>query len=156
MASVFLLLFIIACIRVAANRQLEPNSWAAEYSNCSLEVRKLTGIAGEYGKKQLEELESCRKELYDLREQKGKCIVYEEQIKGKTLLATVESAEFLMKEMQDYKNQAAANAEKKDLCDKHLRHVEGMMHQLMQNLQLTVVIAENEKCKMSLTKCIDE
>ena len=69
MASVFLLIFVIACIRVAVNRQLELNSWAAEYSNCSLEVRNLTGIGGECGKKQLEELDSCRKQLYDLREE---------------------------------------------------------------------------------------
>ena len=59
-----------------------------------------------------------------------------------------------MKEMQDYKTQAAANVEKKDLCDKHLRNVEGKMHQLLHNN--TLVVAENEKCKMSLTKCADE
>ena len=79
---------------------------------------------------------------------------YEEQIKGNTSLATVKNAEFLMKEMQDYKNIAAENADKRDSLDKHLRHVEGTMHQLMQNL--TVVIAENERCKMSLTTCIDD
>ena len=74
MTSVFLLLFVIACIRVAANRQFKLDSWVAEYSNCSLEVRKLTGIAGEYGKEQLEELESCRKELYDLGEQRANAL----------------------------------------------------------------------------------
>ena len=152
MVSVFLLLFVIACISVAVNRQFELNSWVAEYSNCSLEVRKLTENTGNCGKKQLEELESCQKELYDLRELKGKWIVFEEQIKGNTSLATAVSAEFLM-EMQGYKQLAEANAEMRDLCDKHLRHVEGTMHQLMQNI--TVVVTENEKCKMSLKKCID-
>ena len=65
--------------------------------------------------------------------EKGKCIVFEEQIEGNTSLALVKNAEFLMKEMQDYKNMAAANADKKDLCDKHLRHVETKMHQLTQH-----------------------
>ena len=59
-----------------------------------------------------------------------------------------------MKEMQDYKEQAAANADKKDSCDKHLRHVEGKMHQLIHNI--TVLVAENKMCKMSLSKCIYE
>ena len=153
MASAFLLLFVIACIGVAVNRQFELDRWAAQYSDCSLEVRNLTGIAGECGKKQLGELDSCRKELYNLTEEKGKCIVYEEQIKGNTSLATVKNAQFLMQEMLDYKDQAAANAKKKDSCDEHLRHVEGKMHQLIHNI--TVVIAENEKCKMSLNKCMD-
>ena len=119
MASVFLSLFVIACIGMAVNRQLELNSWAAEYSNCSLEVKKLTGIAGECSKNQL---------------------------------TSLDKAEFLMQEMQDYKNQAAANADRKDLCDKHLRHVQDKMNQLMHNT--TVVVAENEKCQVSLTKCI--
>ena len=71
MASVFLSLFVIACISVALNRHFELNS-------CSLEVKELAKTAGECGKKQVEELESCRNKLYELREQKGKCIVYDE------------------------------------------------------------------------------
>ena len=136
---------------MAANRQFELGSWAAQYSKCALEVKELTKIAGECGK-QHEELESCRKNLYDLKEERGKCIVYEEQIKGNTSLAVLKNAEFLMNEMHDYKYQAAANAEKRDLCEKHLRHVEGKMHQLIHNI--TVVVAENEKCKMSLNNHI--
>ena len=154
MASIFLSFIVIACIGVAASRQFELNSWAAQYANCSLEVRKLTGIAGECGKKQLEELDSCRTRLYNLTEEKGKCIVYEEQIKGNTSLALVKNAEFLMKEMQDYKTQAATNAEEKQSCDKHLRKVEGKMHELIHNI--TVVVAENEKCQVSWKKCADE
>ena len=121
MASVFLSLFVIACIGVAVNRHLELN-------NCSLEVRKLAGIAEECGKTQL------------------------------TSLETVKKAEFVMQEMQemkDYKNQAAANAEKaRDSCEKHLRNVEGKLHQLIHNI--TVVVAENEKCKISLKNCFHE
>ena len=156
MTSVFLLVIAIACIVVATSRQFELNSWAAQYANCSLEVKELTKIAGVCGtcNKQLEELDSCRAYLYDLREEKAKCIVYEEQIKGNTSLALVKNAKFLMKELLDYKNQAAANADKRDSLDKYLRHVEGMMRQLIHNV--TVVIIENEKCKMSLNKCIDE
>ena len=101
--SVFLFLLIV-CISVVVNRHFELNSWAAQYSNCSLE---LTKIAAECGK-QHEELESCQKELYD--------------------------AKFLMQEMQFYKNQAAVNAEKRDLCDKHLRRVEGKVYQLIHNI----------------------
>ena len=53
--------------------------------------------------------------------------------------------------MQDYKDQAAANADK---SDKHLRHLEDKLDQLIHNL--TVVVAENEKCKMSLNMCMNE
>ena len=35
-----------------------------------------------------------------------------------------------------------------------MKHVEGMMHQLIKNI--TVVIAENEKCKLHLKKCMDD
>ena len=81
---------------------------------------------------------------------KGRYLAFKEQI-GNTSLATVHNAQFLMQAMQDYKDQARANAES---CDKHLRNVEGTLHRLIQNI--TVVIAENEKCKVSWKMCIDE
>ena len=126
-----------------------------DYSDCSLEVKELTKIAGEWGtcKKQLEELEKCRKDLYILIEMKGRYLAYKEQI-GNTSLATVHNAQFLMQEMQNYKDQATANADKRDSCDKHLRNVEGKLYQLINNI--TAVVAENERCKVSWNKCIDE
>ena len=123
-------------------------------NSCSLEVKELTKTTGECGKKQLEELEKCRNDLYDLREMKGKCIVEEQMIKGNSSLALVKNVEFLMQEMQDYKTQAAANADKRDSCEKHLRHVEDTMRQLMHNI--TVVVAENEKCQVFKKKYADE
>ena len=153
---IMLTLVVFVCFAVVVHRQLELNSCVTQYSDCSLEVKELK-IAGEWStcKKQLEELEKCRNDLYDLRELKGKCIVFEEQmIKGNSSLALVKNAEFLMKEMQDYKNQAAANADKRDSCEKHLRNVEDTIRQLMHNI--TVVVAENEKCQVFKKKYADE
>ena len=126
-----------------------------EYSNCTQEVKELSKIRGECDtcKKQREELENCRKDLYDLLEMKGRYLAFKEQI-GNTSLATVLNAQFLMQEMQDYKTQAAANADRRDLCDKHLRHVQDKMNQLIHNI--SVVVTENEKCKMSWKMCVDE
>ena len=84
---------------------------------------------------------------------KGRYLAYKEQI-GNTSLATVQNAQFLMQEMQNYKDQATANADKRDSCDKHLRNVEGKLYQLINNI--TAVVAENERCKVSWNKCIDE
>ena len=147
-----LTLVVIACIGVGVNRQLELNSCVAQYSDCSLEVKKLTKIAGEYDTCK-KDLENCRSERNQLKVLEGKYLAYKEQ-KGNTSLATVQNAQFLMEVMQDYKIQAAKNADRKDLCDKHLRNVEGKLYQLINNI--TAIVAENERCKVSWNKCVDE
>ena len=151
-----LTLVVFVCFAVVVHRQLELNSCVAQYSNCTQKLKELSKIWEVCGtcKKQLEELEKYRKDLYDLIERKGKYLAYKEQIGNTSSLATVQNAQFLMQAMQDYKTQAAENADKKDSCDKHLRNVEGKLYQLIN--YITAVVAENERCKMSWNKCVDE
>ena len=62
-----LTLVVFVCFAAVVHRQLELNSCVAHYSDCSLEVKELTKIAGELGtcKKQLEELEKCQNDYSD-------------------------------------------------------------------------------------------
>ena len=96
MASVFLFIIIAACAGLIANRQWELYATVQRNLGCMQMVVDLKHKTGECGPEQLKELKTCRVDLKKLSAEKGKCLVYEENIKEDNSKALVKQANDLM------------------------------------------------------------
>ena len=149
--SLILFVILIACLGVIANRHWELNSAVERNLNLTNTVQTLREHKGACGTEQLDELKECRIKLQELFKIEGKCIVHEENLRGNSSLALVKQADFLMKEMEEFKDRSAKDAERKDKCDQHLQHVQSQLSMIMRNA--TALILEKEEWKNKYQKC---
>lgn len=152
--SLILFVILIASLGVIANRHWELNSAMERNSELTSTVQTLREHRGTCGKEQLDELKECREKLQELIEIKGKCLVFEENLKGNSSLALAKQTEFLMKEMEDFKDRSAKDAERKDKCDEHLQHVQNELNKIVNNV--TILILEKEELRTKYKTCNEE
>lgn len=151
--SLILFVILIASLGVIANRHWELNSAIERNLELTTTVQTLREHKGACGTEQLDELKECRIKLQELIEIKGKCLVFEENLRGNSSLALVKQTDFLMKEMEEFKDRSAKDAERKDKCDQHLQHVQNQLSMIMSNA--TALILEKEEWKNKYKKCQD-
>ena len=150
--SLILFVILIASIGVIANRHLELNSALERNLKLISHVETLAELrGGASGTEQLYELKECRIKLQELIKIKGKCLVFEENLRGNSSLALVKQTDFLMKEMEKFKDCSAKDVERKDKCDQHLQHVQNQLSMIMKNA--TALILEKEEWKNKYQKC---
>ena len=154
MASVFLFIIVAACVGLIANRQWELDAEIQRNYRLSNMVVNLEHKTGGCGPEQLEELKSCRMELKNLSEVKGKCLVYEKNIKEDNSKALVKQADDLMLLLSKREDLVAKEAERKDECEKHLRKVEVEARQLVD--KMNVLVKEKEDCNTKYQKCNEQ
>ena len=138
------------------NRQWELDSAIDRSRYCTGRVVDLEKKVGECGQlqEQLTELKNCRNEVKNLTEVKGKCIVYEENLKDQNSKALVKQGDDLLVLLSKRDDFAAKEAEKNDECQKHLRKVEIEARQLVTNVSALVI--EKEKCTTNRKVCLDQ
>ena len=150
----FLFIIVAACAGLIANRQWELDAVIKRNFDCTQMVVDLKHKIGECGQEQLNELNSCQVELKNLSEVKGKCLVYEENIKEDNSKALVKQADDLMVLLSKRDDLAAKEAERKDECEKHLRKVEVEARQLVD--KMAVLLKEKEDCNTRYKKCTQQ
>ena len=89
----FLFIIVAACVGL---RQWELYAAVQGNLGCTQMVVDLKHKTGKCGPEQLKELKTCRVELKRLSEVKGKCLVYEKNIKEDNSKALVKQADDLM------------------------------------------------------------
>ena len=109
---------------------------------------------GECGPEQLKELKSCRAELKNLTEVKGKCLVYEKNIQEANSKAVVKQGDDLMELLSKREDLVAKEAERKESCEKHLREVEVEARRLVN--QITVLVQEKEQLNSTYKSCAEQ
>ena len=154
MASVFLFIIVAACVGLIANRQWELDAVIKRNFGCTQMVVDLKHKTGECGPEQLKELKTCRVDLKKLSVVKGKCLVYEKNIKEDNSKALVKQADDLMAVLSKREDLIAKEAERKDACEKHLRKVEVEARQLVD--KVTVLLKEKEDCNTKYKKCTEK
>ena len=137
-----------------ANRQWELDAAIKRNFGCTQMVVDLKHKTGECGPEQLKELKTCRLELKRLSEVKGKCLVYEKNIKEDNSKALVKQADDLMALLSKREDLVAKEAERKDECEKHLRKVEVEARQLVD--KMAVLVKEKEDCNTRYQTCTEQ
>ena len=134
-----------------ANRQWELDAAIKRNFGCTQMVVDLKQKTGECGPEQLKELKTCRVELKNLSEVKGKCLVYEQNIKEDNSKALVKQADDLIVLLSKREDLVAKEAERKVECEKHLRKVEVEARQLVN--KIAVLVQEKEQLNSSYKIC---
>ena len=150
----FLFIIVAACVGLIANRQWELEAEIQRNYRLSNAVVDLKHKTGECGPEQLKELKTCRVELKNLSEVKGKCLVYEKNIKEDNSKALVKQADDLMVLLSKREDLVAKEAERKDACEKHLRKVEVEARQLVD--KMAVLVKEKEDCNTRYQTCTEQ
>lgn len=152
--SLILFVILIVSIGVTINRHWELKSALERNFNLTSTVETLREHRGKCGTEQITELKNCREKLQELIKIEGKCIVFEDNLKGNNSLALATRTEDLRKDVEDFKNRAAKDAERRDKCDEHLQHVQEELYEIVNNV--TVLILEKEDFRMKYKTCSDK
>lgn len=110
--------------------------------------------AGKCGDEQLQELKTCRLELKNLTEVKGKCLVYEKNIQEANSKAVVKQGDDLIELLAKREDLVAKEAMRKESCEKHLRDVEVEARRLVS--QITVLVQEKEQLNSTYKSCAEQ
>ena len=153
----FLFIAIAACVGLIANRQWELNAAIQMNNDCIDRVVYLKERIGGCGLEQLNELKTCQVDLKKLSEVKGKCLVYEKNIRenSKSLVKRADDLiKLLSKQVDLFAREAKWEAKRKDVCEKHLREVEIEARQLVS--QITVLVQEKEQLDSTYRSCVEQ
>ena len=154
MASWFLFIFVAACVALIANRQWELDAALKRNFNCTQMIVDSKQTTGKCGQEELKELKTCRIELRKLLEVKGKCLVYEKNLKEHNSEVLIKQADDLMRVLSGQENLVAKEAERKDMCEKHLRNMEVEARQLVN--KIVVLVREKEDCNTRYQTCTEQ
>ena len=136
-ASVFLFIIVAACVGLIANRQ-----W--ELDNCIKEVIDLKHKTGGCGPEQLEELKTCRVEVKNLTGEKGKCLVFEQNLKEANSKAVVKKVDDLI----------VLLSKREEKCDERLHEAEIEARQLMS--QIATLMQQKEQLNSRYKLCDEQ
>ena len=130
-----------------ANRQWELNAAIQEKNDCINKVMDLKHITGGCGLEQLKELKTCRVEVKNLTEEKGKCLVFEQNLKEANSKAVVRKADDLIVLL-------SKRVEKLDECHKQLHEAEIEARQLTS--QIATLVQQKEQLNSRYKLCDEQ
>ena len=133
-----------------ANRQWELDAAIQEKNACNKEVMDLKHKTGECGPEQLEELKTCRVEVKNLTGEKGKCLVYEQNIREANSKAVVKRADDLIVLLS---RREEREAERMDVYDKRLREAEIEARKLIK--EIATLVQQKEQLNRTYRSCVE-
>lgn len=145
-ATLFLSTILVLALGIIVNRQFELDSVKVSLENCNGERVKLVASSSVCGEKQLQELEKLRADLLEMAEVKGKCLVFEKNLKEK-MSEEKNSTALIMKQVDDLVLLMAKH-------DESTAKATAKKEQLLHNI--TVLAQERQKYFMMSESCSEK